>query len=346
MAKGLARSTRRVARRLLRRPDGRGVVAESNPEAARTLPDFRFFAVLGTWMEEDVVEATVRNAFAQGVEAVFLVDNASTDATVARAEAAGAVLAESFRTKVYEEHVRVLLMSAVVARESLRCEADHVWWLYLDADEFPEGPDGLTIREYLASLDRRFRLVGSTYFNHFPNSTPQNLPGFHPVDLQPLNERYVRERPKFCGQDHFKHPLQRYDLGGPFVMSFIGFHSANTLARTPLLEPVGGILTHHVQYRDEAVTRRRLELLCGTDPRNAHNDALGNTAIRKRFESLDAVYAQRWADVDNLRVREANAGVAPTPWRGPVGPRWYTPAELDAARRHWHEEHEVHAGAE
>ena len=41
------------------------------------------------------------------------------------------------------------LMNAVVARESLRSRADHVWWLYLDTDEFPEGPSGLTIREYL-----------------------------------------------------------------------------------------------------------------------------------------------------------------------------------------------------
>jgi len=49
-------------------------------------------------MEEDVVEATVRNAFAQGAEAVYLVDNASTDATVARAEAAGATVAEIFAT--------------------------------------------------------------------------------------------------------------------------------------------------------------------------------------------------------------------------------------------------------
>ena len=49
-------------------------------------------------MEEDVVEATVRNAFAQGVEAVYVVDNASTDATVERAVAAGATFVESFHT--------------------------------------------------------------------------------------------------------------------------------------------------------------------------------------------------------------------------------------------------------
>lgn len=335
-----------MARRVLPPPDAKGIVVEPNPDPADTLADFGFFAVLGTWMEEDVVEATVRNAFAQGVDDVFLVDNASTDATVARALAAGATLAESFKTKVYEEHVRVLLMNGVVARVSLDREVDHAWWLYLDADEFPEGPGGLTIRQYLSGLDRRFRLVGSTYYNHFPATKPENLAGFHPADLQPLCERYVRERPRFCDQDHFKHPLQRYDAGGPFIMSFIGFHSANTLSREPLLEPAGGIVTHHMQYREEAATRRRLDLLCGNALRNAHNDSVGNTAIRKRYESLDAVYAQRWDEVDNLRRREANAGVAPQPWSGPPGRRWYAPEELEDARRRWAADHGAPVGVD
>jgi len=46
---------------------------EMNPPNPDRLPDFRFFAVAKSWMEEDVVEATVKNAFAQGVERVFLV---------------------------------------------------------------------------------------------------------------------------------------------------------------------------------------------------------------------------------------------------------------------------------
>ncbi|HEY7946225.1 MAG TPA: glycosyltransferase family 2 protein, partial [Acidimicrobiales bacterium] len=179
------RRLRRVARRLLP-PDTRGRVAtEANPVPGDRLPGFRFFAVLGTWMEQDVVEATVRNAFAQGVEEVYLVDNASTDATVEQAVAAGAVLEESYDTAVYDERVRILLMNAVVARRSLASGADHVWWLWLDADEFPEGPDGTTIAQYLATLDRRFRVVGSTYYNHFPSDEPYYIPGFHPLDFQP-----------------------------------------------------------------------------------------------------------------------------------------------------------------
>ena len=307
-----------------------------NPEDPTPLADFRFFAVLGTWMEEDVVEATVRNAFAQGVEAVYLVDNASTDATVERALAAGATLAESFETRVYEEHVRVLFMNGVVARESLACGADHVWWLWLDADEFPEGPDGMTILEYLRTLDRRFRLVGSTFYNHYPSSKPEYLPGFHPLDFQPLCEHYIRVLPRFCDQWHFKHPLQRFDSAGPFIMSIIGFHSANTMHPAPLLEPTGGIVTHHVQYREESFTRKRMDRLCGGTGRNSYNHSIGNTEIGKRFASLDAIYEQRWRDVDNLRIRDANKGVDPVPWDGPSPTHlWYQPEELEAAKRAW-----------
>jgi glycosyltransferase involved in cell wall biosynthesis len=312
------------------------VVSEPNPEQPDTLEDFRFFAVLGTWMEQDVVEATVRNAFAQGVEAVYLVDNASTDATVERALSAGATLAQTFKTRVYEEHVRILFMNSVVARQSLASGADHVWWLWLDADEFPEGPGDMTIAQYLRTLDRRFRLVGSTFYNHYPDSKPEYISGFHPVDFQPLCERYVRIRPQFCDQWHFKHPLQRFDSDGPFVMSIIGFHSANTMRPGPLIEPVGGIVTHHVQYREEAATRARLDLLCGQSRRNSYNHAIGNTEIGKRYASLDAVYARRWQDVDNLRIREADRGVHPRPWDGPgTAPRWYRPEDLQAALSSW-----------
>jgi hypothetical protein len=89
----IARRARRALRRLAGQVPRHAIDAAANPVDPDTLPEFRFFAVLGTWMEEDVVEATVRNAFAQGVEAVYLVDNASTDATVEWAVAAGATLA-------------------------------------------------------------------------------------------------------------------------------------------------------------------------------------------------------------------------------------------------------------
>jgi len=273
------------------------------------------------------------------------VDNDSSDATVERAVGAGAVLAESFHTESYQEHIRVLLMNAVVARVSLETGEPHVWWLWMDADEFPEGPDGTTVLEYLRTLDRRFRVVGSTYYNHFPTDKPEYLRGFHPVDLQPMCELYVRDRLRFCPQPHFKHPLQRFDSSGPFAMSIIGFHGVNTLAAEPLLEPRGGIVTHHVQYRDEELTRARMVRLCAGEGRNSHNHALGNTEIGKRFASMDAVYARRWGEVDNLRVRGPSSGVHPERWPQPPAHRWYTPEDLELARAKWTSERHLQDGA-
>ena len=339
----VSRTIRRLFRRRRRpRSDRQGArfpLSEPNPGNPDLLSDCRLFAVLGTWMEEDIVEATVANALAQGVEAVYLVDNASTDATVARALGAGAVLAESYRTEVYEERIRMLLMNAVVARVSLASDAAHIWWLWLDADEFPEGPGGTTVAEYVAGLDRRFRLVGSTYYNHFPTGEPQYLSGFHPIEFQKMCQRFVPENPGYCDQTHWKHPLQRFDRRGPFLSSLQGFHGATLLMGERVIEPVGGIVTHHFPYRDEAVTRRRMEMLCGGSNRNGYNDAIGNSSIQKRFDTLDAVYAGQWDKVDSLLTRQAQPGVRLESGADlSSSHRWYGPEQLDAARSLWRAE--------
>lgn len=330
------RSIRRTAKRALEADRQAAIRHKPNPPRPELLPEFKLFAVLGTWMEEDIVEATVRNAFVQGCDAVYLVDNHSTDATVERAVAAGATLAESFETKSYNERVRILLMNAAVARMSLRSGSAHVWWLWLDADEFPEGPDGKTVRDYLSGLDASFRLVGSTYFNHFPKERPGYITGFHPLDFQPDCERFSWRQTSFCGSGHWKHPLQRFDAEGSFLTASGGFHTATTRPHTALFEPEGGIVTHHIQYREESFTRKRLERLTGSTSRNAMNDSLGNTGIRKRFESLEAVYAQRWDKVDNQGLRGTELGVQLRPWpHMDLLRRWYDISEVDAAKADW-----------
>jgi hypothetical protein len=334
LSRRLEKRQRKWAKRVLDKKAKGRVLHEANPTAPDLLDDFRFYAVLGTWMEGDIVEATVRNAFAQGVEAVYVVDNASTDDTVDRALAAGATLVETFATKQYEERIRILLMNGVVARISLASGAPHVWWLWLDADEFPEGPGAMTIAEYLRTLDRRFRVVGSTYYNHFPHEKPEYIPGFHPLDFQPLGERYTSKHVHHCKQPHWKHPLQRFDDEGPFIMASGGFHTGELRTREPLWEPTGGIVTHHICYRQEEAARTRLELLCGTSERNAFNDSIGNRTIQRRFESLDAVYAQDWAHVNNLRGSDPVLGVHPTAWPDPDSSRrWYSAEDVASAKK-------------
>jgi glycosyltransferase involved in cell wall biosynthesis len=321
-----------------RRPAGRPpLVAEANPAHPDVLPDFRFFAVVKTWMDEDVVEATVRNAMIQGAEAVYVVDNGSTDQTVNRARSAGAVLAESYATDVFEGRISQVLINAVIARQSLACGAAHVWWLLLDSDEFPEGPEGRSLVDYLRGLDRRFRVVGSHYVNHFPSGKPEYLPGFHPIDFQPLCEPFApAERPP-CSNGHWKHPLQRFDRTGLFLTSSEGFHSANVRTGQSLLEPLGGVVTHHFQYRDEALTRAKLDWTCGPgSTRTSLHESLGYKGFSTRLASLDAVYRGRWNEVETIPNRLASAGEGPRPWPGVERVlRWYDGRDVAEARQRW-----------
>jgi hypothetical protein len=301
------------------------------------------FAIIPTWMEGDVIAATVRNALTQGCERVLVVDNASPDDTVAQAVAAGAELASSYETAALDEPLKGRIMNETVAAVSAADGRDHVWWLWLDADEFVHGPGGLTIRQFVDRLDRRFRIVGTRYFNHFPSDRPAMVPGYHPLDLQPLCEEATAS---YCPGRHTKHHLQRWDRAGPTLRADSGFHRVRCTEL--LLEPPVATFTHHFPYRCDEVTRARLDRLCALDEGGHARVETYDEAMRihgrrqsgmvRRRLSLDHVYAGEWAQVHNMGHRDGRVGVQPLPWAGQVDPvdvlsaRWYTPTELDDAR--------------
>jgi hypothetical protein len=223
--------------------------------------------------------------------------------------------------------LRLDIMNRVVREMSERDGSDHIWWLWLDADEFPHGPRGLTVREYLEELDRRYRIVGARFINHFPDREPAYVPGFHPLDFQPLCEEHLLG----CALKHRKHSLQRFDRGAPAIISNRGFHRATSSVR-PLLEPTEAIYLHHFPYRDEQVTRRRLALLCGTDESGRTRVQAGDDAadgMVPRFETLDAVYRGDWDAVRNYRFDGEFSVARPVPWTSLAGAddltvrRWY-----------------------
>ena len=321
---------------LRRRAQPPWVVAADAPPKPRPLAGVPLFAIVGTWMEEDVVAATVSNALVQGCDRVYLVDNDSHDGTVAEAVAAGAQLAETFATERYDERLRLDIMNEVVRRESKETGLDHVWWLWLDADEFPHGPRGLTLSEYLGSLDQRFRIVGARFINHYPDRQPAYVRGFHPLDFQPLSEEHAFG----CLQHHRKHPLQRWDRRGAEIICDRGFHRASSAER-PLCEPSEAVFLHHFPYRDPEITRARLALLCATS-----DD--GNSRVREdddaadgmipRFQTLDAVYRGDWDAVRNYRPDTSFSVARPVPWTSIACEadasfaRWYSTAELERAK--------------
>ena len=296
----------------------------ANPKFPKTLPEVRLFAVIKTWMDEDIIEATVRNATIQGAEKVFIVDNGSTDRTLTRAESAGATVAEVYETDAFNGRIAQAFVNAVVARESLRCRAPYVWWLHLDSDEFVEGPDGMTVRDYLASLDEQFKVVGSIFVNHLPTAKPEYISGFHPIDFQPCGY-YFQDTWSICGMPHWKHPIQRFDRHDRFLQCRPGAHFVFGGGR--LAEPTRDVVIHHFQYRDETLTRAKTAVAYGDRADPSRNDH-GND-FKIRFETLDAVYERRWTDME--------PAIPPLePWSSIEGlPRWYDVADVRHARDQW-----------
>jgi hypothetical protein len=323
-------------------PDAGGEGAEP------AIPGFRFFGLVGTWMEEDVIGASVRNAFHQGCEKVFVVDNASPDQTIKAAVRSGASVAHSYRTDSYDEPVRIALMNTVMQAVTEREGAAHTWWLWFDADEFPHGPGGRPLRQYLAALDARYRVVGARYFHHFPSDPPCCLPGHHPIEFQPLCYEQRSNQPA-CS--HRKHPLIRLDRGGPPVTMGEGFHRCDSAE--PLIEASSSVFIHHFPFRAPEATRRRMVALCGgsgdADPSRilqqdrheiAHYGAPSHSS--QRFALYDAVYAGQWdVVVQAMPGRHADEVVLQSwperfhEWDVDV---WYSRSELVDATLRWQAE--------
>ncbi len=214
---------------------------------------FRFFGLVGTWMEEDIIGESVANAFHQGCERVFVVDNASPDRTVDRAVSSGAVLAESYATESYDEPRRIGLMNEVMNRISAGEALGRVWWLWFDADEFPHGPGGRPLREHLTRLDDRCRVVGARYFDHLPTGPPYHVAERHPIEFQTVCFEH-RSNQVRC--PHRKHPLVRIDAGRPAVVLGEGFHHYE--CSEAVFESPASAFIHHFPYREPEATRRRM----------------------------------------------------------------------------------------
>jgi Glycosyl transferase family 2 len=336
-----------------RERDSRAIRMVELVSPAHSFPGFSFFGIVGTWMEEDIIEASVRNAFHQGCQKVFLVDNCSSDQTVKNALASGATLAHSYRTNSYDEPLRIALMNAVMEDVTEREGGTHTWWLWFDADEFPHGPGGKPLSQYLASLDARYRVVGTRYFHHFPSEYPHYVTPYHPIQFQPL---CYEQRKGACG--HRKHPLIRLDRGRPAIRMYEGFHRCD--CSEVLFEPSTPAFIHHFPFRKREVTRRRMMALCGVDgtetiridQQDQHEIAHygGPSHSSQRFALLDAVYAGEWDLVaQRMPGRDSNDVILQSwtdtsdDWEVDV---WYSKAELLEEMRRWQAERTVTAGEE
>jgi glycosyltransferase involved in cell wall biosynthesis len=207
-------------------------------------------AVTCVWNEEDIIESTVKHALAQGCSNVFIVDNGSTDNTVANAVKAGAKPAATFKTQYFDEDKKVAHLNAVAEYISSITPDEHVWWLYFDADEFPNFDCEFSIIEMLNNIDSSIRAIHGAMYDHQPTHYPHHVPGYHPADFAPL-----------CTVSPVgKVPLLRYDKGYPTLWSIGGAHDFITYGSiVPVMK--NSIHIHHFPYRNPEFTFSRLKRL-------------------------------------------------------------------------------------
>jgi hypothetical protein len=264
------------------------------------------FGLVATYNEDDVVGETVRSLFEQGCERVLLVDNDSTDGSVAAATDAGAEHVASFRLPTYSEAARIAIMNAVVRAEVATAGLPAAWWVWSDADELVTAPDGRDLATWLADVPATADVVAAHVLEHYPApGAPEYGPGVPLLEAFPLA---VWNADGPCRLRHRKHPIHRQRAGGPFVAAENGFHRAT--ADRLLVEHRHAVVQHHFPFRSEARTRERLGALLAD--RNAGYEAeIGKASnYRRRMQQAADVYGHRW---DALGLAEP-----PRPWRDVV----------------------------
>ena len=278
------------------------------------------YAIICTWNEEDIIASTVRHAFAQGCDKVFVVDNGSSDATLERALAAGAIHQGTFITRYFNEDSKIMALNNAVSSANAILRNHRAWWLYIDADEFPTAPGFATIREFLASLPGHVRAVKSRMINHYPTHQPYFWEGFHPIDFQPWG--------RDCGVSKFQ--LLRYDFGKEHIISLGGAH--DYFLNSGRLPESNKILNlHHFNFRAPEVAQARLTELGrvredGTtrldwmDNFNKQNKGSGKCMYHARLANLEASYSKN-QDKHLLAPAEDF-------WDFAAIPRWYSPDKL------------------
>ena len=247
-------------------------------------------AVMCVWNEEDIIESTVKHAFAQGCSNVFIVDNASTDRTVDIAINAGAKLAAIFETRYFSEDKKVAHLNTTVKYINDISSEEKIWWLYIDADEFPNFDRDFIILDILKQLDSSVRAVHGHLFDHIPTHEPYHVQGYHPADFQPICTK----------TSSGKVPLLRYDKGHPHLWSIGGAHDFVT--HGDIVPTIKDILhIHHFPYRNPEFTFSRLKKLVdrnndGVSNLNWHKEVSNSIckpilpAYESRYKKLRSIY--------------------------------------------------------
>jgi glycosyltransferase involved in cell wall biosynthesis len=288
----------------------------AGPVLGTSRPRPLIYAITAVWNEEDIVYALVEHLCAQGVDRVFVIDDESDDATVAEATAAGAEVIRTRSDGTYSEAVRSARVRDAIATYTEAAGGD-VWWLVVDADEFPRGPDGTTVRDLVERAPGWVDVVGSRVLDHVPAGADDYLPRQPPLPFFPLARWF---RSAFCGRGHWKHPLIRVRQAGD-VYPMPGHHTVGTVDGRRAREWVPTLLTHHFPLRAHRRTEEKLRRAMTPDGRYATSpDGFTRDRILERLRALDDLYAGRYERVASGFAGDRRMGITVSDWRALVSP--------------------------
>ena len=161
------------------------------------MPDrFRVVALVSAYNEEDVISAVIGHLVENGLEA-YLIDDGSTDETVAEARAwlgRGLVGVETLPEGSCAEDRRFVWSAILRRKEVLARELDADWFIHHDADEIRESPwPGVSLRDGIRWVDRL---------------------GYNAIDFRVMNFRPIDDG--FRKGDDPRRYFTYYEPGGEF----------------------------------------------------------------------------------------------------------------------------------
>jgi len=251
----------------------------------------RVVAILATYNERRFIGPCLEHLHAHGVE-TYLIDNCSTDETVAIAEryyGRGLIGVESFpRDGIYAWH------ALLTRKEELARELDADWFIHLDADELRLPPPGdRTLAEAIADVDREgYNALNFLEFTFIPT---REEPDHDHSDYQRTLRTYYPFSP------HFPHQLKAWKATDEVELARSGGHrvSFEGLRMWPEPFPMKHYLFLSVPHAVEKYVER------GYDPREV---AVGWHGWRAKLGATDIPLPAR----SELRVANAIDDLDPT----------------------------------
>jgi glycosyltransferase involved in cell wall biosynthesis len=247
---------------------------------------------------------------------VLVIDDASDDATAQEAAAAGAQVLRTRSSGAYSEAVRTQRFRDAIAAGTDSRGGD-VWWLVLDADEFPRGPDGTTVRELVEDAPPWVDVVGARVLDHVPALAVEYVARRPPLDYFPQARWFATA---FCARGHWKHPLMRVRRPGDIV-PLPGHHTVATGDGRRAREHAASLLMHHFPLRARERAEGRLRRSMAPGGRYAASpDGFTHDRLRERLEALEHLYSGRYERVMSGFCGKPLVGIEVCDWRELVGP--------------------------